>query len=60
MTELHIFPQGIAWKALEGEGDVKSAAQVFYDTVREKAEIGQVMGETLVSFDKMLIPTLRS
>jgi structure-specific recognition protein 1 len=42
------------------EEDVEtSAAQAFHDIIKEKAEIGQVIGETLVSFDEVLVTTPR-
>ncbi|KAF8583126.1 SSrecog-domain-containing protein [Ramaria rubella] len=44
----------------DDEGDVEtSAAQAFHDQIKEKAEIGQVIGETLVSFDEVLVTTPR-
>lgn len=41
----------------EGEGD--AAAEAFYETVKEKAEIGQVQGDTLVTFPDVLCTTPR-
>ncbi|GJJ14142.1 hypothetical protein Clacol_008401 [Clathrus columnatus] len=47
-------------KGSDAEDDVEtSAAQAFHDTIKEKAEIGQVMGETIVSFDEVLVTTPR-
>lgn len=47
-------------KGSDAEDDVEvSAAQAFHDVIREKAEIGQVAGETLVSFDEVLVTTPR-
>jgi structure-specific recognition protein 1 len=47
-------------KGSDDEEDVEtSAAQAFHDTIKEKAEIGQVTGETLVSFDEVLVTTPR-
>ncbi|KAF9013186.1 structure-specific recognition protein-domain-containing protein [Cyathus striatus] len=36
-----------------------SAAQVFHDMVKEKAEIGQVMGDLILSFEEVLVLTPR-
>ncbi|KAF8520735.1 SSrecog-domain-containing protein [Hysterangium stoloniferum] len=47
-------------KGSADEEDVEtSAAQAFHDMIKEKAEIGQVTGETLVSFDEVLVTTPR-
>lgn len=47
-------------KNSDAEEEVEtSAAQAFHDTIREKAEIGQVAGETIVSFDEVLVTTPR-
>ncbi|ODV82976.1 hypothetical protein CANARDRAFT_30444 [[Candida] arabinofermentans NRRL YB-2248] len=39
--------------------EVKSIAQVFYDQLKEKADIGQVTGEAIVSFSEILFLTPR-
>jgi len=36
-----------------------SAAQVFHDAIKEKAEIGQVTGDIILSFEEVLISTPR-
>jgi structure-specific recognition protein 1 len=36
-----------------------SAAQVFHDTIKEKARIGQVTGDLILSFEKVLVLTPR-
>jgi len=36
-----------------------SAAQVFHDTIKEKAEIGQVTGDLILSFEEVLVLTPR-
>ena len=47
-------------KGSEDDEDIEtSAAQAFHDAVKEKAEIGKVIGETLVSFDEVLVTTPR-
>ncbi|KIJ54619.1 hypothetical protein M422DRAFT_24531 [Sphaerobolus stellatus SS14] len=52
--------EGSEGKESGAEDDVEvSAAQAFHDMIREKAEIGQVAGETLVSFDEVLVTTPR-
>ena len=33
-----------------------SAAQVFHDTIKEKAEIGKVTGDLILSFEEVLTP----
>lgn len=52
--------EGSQGKESDAEEEVEmSAAQAFHDLIREKAEIGQVAGETLVSFDEVLVTTPR-
>jgi len=41
------------------EEDDTSAAQAFHDMIKEKAEIGQVMGEGIVTFSEILVQTPR-
>jgi structure-specific recognition protein 1 len=45
----------------EGEGDEEevSAAQVFHDTIKDKANIGQVTGDIVLNFDDILVLTPR-
>jgi structure-specific recognition protein 1 len=42
----------------EDEEEV-SAAQVFHDTIKERADIGQVTGDIILSFEEALITTPR-
>jgi structure-specific recognition protein 1 len=53
--------EGSEEKGSDAEDDETevSAAQAFHDLIREKAEIGQVAGETIVSFDEVLVTTPR-
>ncbi|KAF8511603.1 structure-specific recognition protein-domain-containing protein [Gautieria morchelliformis] len=52
--------EGSENKGSDDEDEVEmSAAQAFHDTIKEKAEIGKVIGETLVSFDEVLVTTPR-
>lgn len=43
----------------EAEGEDQAAAETFFETVKEKAEIGQVQGDTLVAFPDVLCTTPR-
>ncbi|EIW80885.1 SSrecog-domain-containing protein [Coniophora puteana RWD-64-598 SS2] len=43
----------------EEEEEEMSAAQVFHEAIKEKADIGQVMGDLVLSFDDVLILTPR-
>ncbi|CAL1712464.1 unnamed protein product [Somion occarium] len=43
----------------EDEGEEISAAQAFHDTVKDKAEIGQVAGDVILSFEEVLVLTPR-
>ncbi|KAI9058117.1 SSrecog-domain-containing protein [Trametes sanguinea] len=43
----------------EEEGEEISAAQAFHDTVKEKAELGQVAGDIILSFDEVNVQTPR-
>ena len=45
-------------KSDEDEEEV-SAAQVFHDMIKEKAEIGQVTGDLILSFEEVLVLTPR-
>ncbi|TFK73644.1 SSrecog-domain-containing protein [Pluteus cervinus] len=42
-----------------GDEEEMSAAQVFHDMVKEKAEIGQVSGDMILSFEEVLVLTPR-
>ena len=43
----------------EEEEEETSAAQAFHDAIKEKAEIGQVTGDMILSFEEVLISTPR-
>ncbi|KAK2465410.1 hypothetical protein APHAL10511_002764 [Amanita phalloides] len=43
----------------DAEDEEISAAQVFHDMVKEKAEIGQVTGDLILSFEEVLVLTPR-
>lgn len=43
----------------DDEEDDISAAQVFHDTIKEKAELGQVSGDLILSFEEILVLTPR-
>ena len=43
----------------DAEEEEISAAQVFHDMVKEKAEIGQVTGDLILSFEEVLVLTPR-
>jgi len=43
----------------EAEGEEDAAAEAFHETVKEKAEIGQVQGDTLLTFPDVLCTTPR-
>ncbi|KAI0357507.1 SSrecog-domain-containing protein [Trametes cingulata] len=44
---------------VEDEGEEISAAQAFHDMVKEKAELGQVAGDIILSFDEVNVLTPR-
>ncbi|KIM63383.1 hypothetical protein SCLCIDRAFT_755964 [Scleroderma citrinum Foug A] len=46
-------------KSDDEEGDEMSAAQAFHDAIKEKAEIGQVAGDLVLSFEEVLVLTPR-
>lgn len=46
-------------KSDDEDGEEISAAQAFHDTVKEKAEIGQVAGDIILSFEEILVLTPR-
>jgi structure-specific recognition protein 1 len=43
----------------EDDDDEISAAQAFHDSIKEKAEIGQVIGDIVLSFEEVLVLTPR-
>lgn len=43
----------------DGDGEEMSAAQLFYETVKDKADLGQVSGEGLALFQDILLLTPR-
>jgi structure-specific recognition protein 1 len=43
----------------DSDGEETSAAQAFHDAVKEKAEIGQVTGDLVLSFEEVLVLTPR-
>lgn len=44
---------------VEEDGEETSAAQAFHDAVKEKADIGQVSGDIILSFEEVLVLTPR-
>lgn len=50
---------GVAKSDAEDEDEETSAAQAFHDAVKEKAEIGQVTGDLVLSFEEVLVLTPR-
>ncbi|KAK7202407.1 hypothetical protein BZA70DRAFT_103231 [Myxozyma melibiosi] len=46
-------------KSDESEAEELNAATVFYETLKERADIGQVAGETIVSFSDIMFLTPR-
>lgn len=46
-------------KSDDEEGEEMSAAQAFHDAVKDKAEIGQVAGDLVLSFEEVLVLTPR-
>ena len=44
---------------VEEDGEEVSAAQAFHDMVKEKAELGQVTGDLILSFEEVLVSTPR-
>ena len=41
------------------EGEEVSAAQAFHDAIKEKAELGEVVGNMVVTFEEVLVTTPR-
>lgn len=52
-------PRDSGSEAEDDEDGEQAAAETFFETIKEKAEIGQVQGETLVSFPDILCTTPR-
>lgn len=44
---------------VEDDGDDVSAAQAFHDAIKEKAELGHVSGDIILSFEEVLVLTPR-
>ncbi|KDR83147.1 hypothetical protein GALMADRAFT_1349439 [Galerina marginata CBS 339.88] len=70
LTEIRFFVPGTITKLKgsdngsqksdnEDDDEEISAAQVFHDTIKEKAEIGQGTGDLILSFDEVLVLTPR-
>ncbi|KAF8157887.1 structure-specific recognition protein-domain-containing protein [Crassisporium funariophilum] len=70
LTEIRFYVPGVLSKLKgsdagsqksddEDDGEEISAAQVFHDTIKEKAEIGQVTGDLILSFEEVLVLTPR-
>jgi len=43
----------------DNEEEELSAAQVFHDTVKDRAKIGQIQGDLILSFEEVLVLTPR-
>ncbi|PCH39916.1 SSrecog-domain-containing protein [Wolfiporia cocos MD-104 SS10] len=64
MVEIRFYVPGTATRDAESghsddEEEEISAAQAFHDAVKEKAEIGQVAGDVILSFEEVLVLTPR-
>ncbi|KAF7364967.1 FACT complex subunit POB3 [Mycena venus] len=70
MTEIRFHVPGVISKMkgsedgsqksdAEGDDDEVSAAQVFHDNIKETADIGQVTGDIILSFEEVLVLTPR-
>jgi structure-specific recognition protein 1 len=67
ITEIRFHVPGTHTKArgsdagsdAEDDGEETSAAQAFHDAIKEKAEIGQVTGDLVLSFEEVLVLTPR-
>jgi structure-specific recognition protein 1 len=68
MVEIRFFVPGQASKARdsnagsdaeEEEDDEVTAAQAFHDAIKEKAEIGQATGNSIISFEEVFVATPR-
>lgn len=69
MVEIRFYVPGTHAKPRESEagsqksddedGEEVSAAQAFHDAIKDKAEIGQVSGDLVLSFEEVLVLTPR-
>lgn len=69
LTEIRFYVPGTHTKEAQGsdagsqksddEEEEISAAQAFHDAIKEKAEIGQVTGDIILSFEEVLVLTPR-
>lgn len=69
MVEIRFYVPGTHTRSTRGsdagspksddEGEEISAAQAFHDAVKDKAEIGQVAGDIILSFEEVLVLTPR-
>jgi structure-specific recognition protein 1 len=64
LTEIRFYVPGTHTKEDDDEGgkdddEEVSAAQAFHDLIKDKADIGQVTGDVLVSFSEVNIQTPR-
>ena len=70
LTEIRFYVPGTHTKEVKGsdagsqksddeDGEEISAAQAFHDAIKEKAEIGQVAGDIILSFEEVLVLTPR-
>ncbi|KAI0081628.1 SSrecog-domain-containing protein [Panus rudis PR-1116 ss-1] len=70
MVEIRFYVPGTQVKSTKGsdagsqhsedeDGEEISAAQAFHDAVKDKAEIGQVAGDVILSFEEVLVLTPR-
>jgi structure-specific recognition protein 1 len=70
MTEIRFHVPGVMSKVKRGSDDGSqksdaededeiSAAQVFHDNIKETADIGQVTGDIILSFEEVLVLTPR-
>lgn len=66
LVEMRFYVPGLVKKTedgegsgAEGEGEEMHAANVFYDTLKEKAEVGEVAGVTYGHFSDVLFLTPR-
>ncbi|KAJ7128211.1 SSrecog-domain-containing protein [Mycena crocata] len=66
MTEIRFHVPGVRSKVKgsddeksDAEDDEVSAAQVFHDSIKDMADIGQVQGDMILSFEEVLVLTPR-